>query len=83
MKSAETEHLLNRKDHQRLLYRKTMAILVWIGLIVAAGHAPAADIPLPPVNLGDTGFEDGIAFPGWLVEETGGDHHGKTDVHYL
>ncbi len=35
----------------------------------------AADIRLPPVNLGDTSFEDGIAFPGWLVEETIGYYH--------
>ncbi len=75
MKSAETEYMLYGKEHQGLLYRKTMAILVWIGLIVVAGHVRAADIPLPPVNLGDTGFEDGIAFPGWLVEETFGYYH--------
>ncbi len=30
----------------------------------------AADLALPPVNLGDTNFQDGIAFPGWLVQET-------------
>jgi hypothetical protein len=42
---------------------------------MCAGHAPAADIPLPPVNLGDTSFQDGIAFPGWLVEETIGYYH--------
>lgn len=30
----------------------------------------APDLPLPPVNLGETSFQDGIAFPSWLVEET-------------
>lgn len=34
----------------------------------SAGHA--ADLGLPPVNLGDTSFQDGIAFPGWLVDQT-------------
>jgi len=52
-----------------------MAILACIWLIFAAGHVLAADIPLPPVNLGDTSFEDGIAFPGWLAEETFGYYH--------
>jgi len=70
MNSAETG-----KDKQGLFCRKAMAILVWIGLIFAAGHVLAADIPLPPVNLGDTSFEDGIAFPGWLAEETIGYYH--------
>jgi hypothetical protein len=59
-----------------------MAILVWIGLIFGAGQVLAADIPLPPVNLGDTSFEDGIAFPGWLVEETIGYYHaGQLNDH--
>lgn len=75
MKSAETGQMLCRKDRQGLFCRKTMAVFVWIGLIFAAGHVLAADIPLPPVNLGDTSFEDGIAFPGWLAEETIGYYH--------
>jgi hypothetical protein len=34
---------------------------------------------LPVVNLGDTSFLDGIAFPGWLVEDIGqGEHDNKT-----
>jgi hypothetical protein len=83
MKSAETGYMLYRKDKQGLFRRKTMAILVWIGLIFAAGHVLAADIPLPPVNLGDTSFEDGVAFPGWLVEETIGCYHaGQFNDHH-
>ena len=82
MKSAETGYMLYRKDKQGLFCRKSMAILVWIGLIFAAGHVLAADIPLPPVNLGDTSFEDGIAFPGWLAEETIGYYHaGQLNDH--
>src|SRR5271168_2071388 len=34
---------------------------------------------LPSVNLGDTSFLDGIAFPGWVVEDIGqGEHDNKT-----
>jgi hypothetical protein len=47
---------------------------LWIAaaavIATAAGPARAADLALPPVNLGETSFQDGIAFPGWLVEET-------------
>jgi hypothetical protein len=28
-----------------------------------------AQVQLPPVNLGETNFEDGFAAPGWLIEE--------------
>jgi hypothetical protein len=59
-----------------------MAIFVMIGLFFTAGHALAADISLPPVNLGDSNFEDGIAFPGWLVEETFSYYHaGQLNDH--
>lgn len=41
--------------------------------------ARAQEASLPAVNLGDTSFLDGIAFPGWLVEEIGqGVHDNKT-----
>ncbi len=46
---------------------------VVFGLAVLLGWAAAAgsaDLSLPAVNLGDTNFQDGIAFPGWLVQET-------------
>ena len=75
MKSDRTKKTLYRKDKQGLFGKKTLAILVGIGLFICAGLVQAADIPLPPVNLGDTSFEDGIAFPGWLVEETFGYYH--------
>lgn len=45
MKFAETGQMLYRKDKQGLFCRKSMAILVWIGLTFAAGHVLAADIP--------------------------------------
>ena len=46
-----------------------------MAILAGAGLAPAADIPLPPVNLGDTSFQDGIGFPGWVAEETIGYYH--------
>ncbi|MBI5578973.1 MAG: transporter [Deltaproteobacteria bacterium] len=54
-----------------------LAILAAAALLTLAGESPAADIPLPPVNLGDTSFQDAIAFPGWLVEETFGYYHAS------
>jgi hypothetical protein len=39
--------------------------------------ADAVDLPLPPVNLGDTNFQDGIAFPGWLVEQSFGYYRAR------
>lgn len=54
---------------------RVIAVIAGIGLLICAGLVKAADIPLPPVNLGDTSFEDGIAFPGWLAEETIGYYH--------
>lgn len=82
MKSAETGYMLYRKDKRGLSIRKTMAVIVLIGLIFTAGHVLAADISLPPVNLGDTNFEDGIAFPGWLTEETFSYYHaGQLNDH--
>lgn len=41
-----------------------------VAAVVVFTNASAADLALPPVNLGETSFQDGIAFPGWLVEET-------------
>jgi hypothetical protein len=41
--------------------------------------ARAQEASLPAINLGDTSFLDGIAFPGWVVEEIGqGVHDNKT-----
>jgi len=54
-----------------------LAVLAAAALLVAVGEPAAADIPLPPVNLGDTSFQDAIAFPGWLVEETFSYYHAN------
>jgi Protein involved in meta-pathway of phenol degradation len=52
-------------------------LLAVAGVVLSAGYAKAADIALPPMNLGDTSFQDGIAFPGLLVEEMIGYYHGN------
>ena len=54
-----------------------LAILASAALLSSAGESPAADVPLPTVNLGDTSFQDAIAFPGWLVEETFSYYHAN------
>ncbi len=47
------------------------AVVFGLAVLLGGGAAAgAADLALPPVNLGDTNFQDGIAFPGWLVQET-------------
>lgn len=63
--------------------RMVFAVLAGMGLLFCAGPAPAADVvSLPTVNLGDTSFQDGIAFPGWLVEETMDYYHaGQINDH--
>jgi hypothetical protein len=49
--------------------RGALAIIVGLGMGSYRETASAGEVHLPPVNLGDTSFEDGIAFPGWLAEE--------------
>lgn len=48
-----------------------LAALAWLVLTPAV----RAQVSLPQVNLGLTNFQDGIAFPGWLIEETPGYYH--------
>jgi hypothetical protein len=50
--------------------RAVFCAAVVAALLALTDLSAAADVPLPPVNLGETSFQDGIAFPGWLVEET-------------
>lgn len=49
--------------------RACLSILAAAALLVAPGGSHAVDLALPPVNLGDTNFQDAIAYPGWLAEE--------------
>lgn len=50
--------------------RALRAFFLAVAAALMLTSASAADLALPPVNLGETSFQDGIAFPGWLVEET-------------
>lgn len=82
MKSGKTGKMLFKEESQGFFGKKALFVLIWIGLVFGAGHVMAADISLPPVNLGDTSFEDGIAFPGWFAEETISYYHaGQINDH--
>lgn len=52
------------------MVKQVLAITSVTALFLFAGLTPTANAALPPVNLGESSFEDGIALPGWLVEET-------------
>jgi hypothetical protein len=50
---------------------KAMAVSLFFGILsVFCLTASAQDVQLPPVNLGQSGFLDGVAGPGWLFETT-------------
>jgi len=63
----------------RRFARSTLASAV-LTLTLLSPRVKAQQSPsLPSVNLGDTSFLDGIAFPGWVVELIGqGVHDNKT-----
>jgi hypothetical protein len=53
--------------------------LAFFVLTAISAQLIAQQVSLPSVNLGDTSFLDGIANPGWVVEEIGqGVHDNKT-----
>lgn len=45
--------------------------------VIMLSVSAAAQVSLPPVNLGLTSFQDAIAFPGWLVEEIPSYYHAS------
>ncbi|MQP74689.1 phenol degradation protein [Stenotrophomonas sp. MYb238] len=53
-----------------------LAVAIAAG-VVDAGPA-CAGVALPPVNLGDSTFQDGIAGPGWLFQQTLSAYHAST-----
>lgn len=53
--------------HRRLPV--AIAACVAASVAVCAGGV-RAEVALPPVNLGDSTFQDGIAGPGWMVQQT-------------
>src|SRR5271167_190373 len=59
-----------KSTRDRLVLNDALAVVVVFLLLSFSLTAQAGPVNLPPVNLGDTSFEDGIAYPGWLFEET-------------
>ncbi|HLE16760.1 MAG TPA: hypothetical protein VI728_00580, partial [Syntrophales bacterium] len=60
----KAEGAFHRKKRLATVTRKVLAAVVGLALFLCAGYAPAADyVQLPPVNLGTSSFQDGIAFP--------------------
>lgn len=51
----------------RLTLPGTLAIIIVLGR--GSDVAAADEVHLPPVNLGETTFEDGIGYPGWIAQE--------------
>jgi hypothetical protein len=45
--------------------------------VMMLSRSAAAQVSLPPVNLGLTSFQDAIAFPGWLLEELPNYYHAS------
>jgi len=52
-----------------------VTVLTCVGMVLSL--PTAAQVSLPPVNLGLTSFQDAIAFPGWLVEEIPNYYHAN------
>lgn len=48
---------------------RKLAWCLWFLCLQTAPCVCFAQVQLPSVNLGDTNFEDGIALPGWILEE--------------
>ena len=72
----KAEKTFHRKKRRATVTRKVLAAIIGLTLFLCAGYAPAADyVQLPPINLGVTNFQDGIAFPGLIVAEFIGYYH--------
>lgn len=69
------EHTGNLQRKSASSFQRILAGMVSVTLMLCAVVASAADVSLPAVNLGDTSFVDGVAYPGWFVEETLGYYH--------
>jgi len=46
-----------------------ITLMAFTAVLAGALTAEAGPVSLPPVNLGDTNFEDGPGYPGWLFEQ--------------
>jgi hypothetical protein len=60
-----------RSSRRRLAtVRGSRSLLTLCAVLPGFVTLKAGPVNLPPVNLGQTSFEDGVAYPGWLLEET-------------
>ena len=51
------------------MIRCYISFLAFFAVLAGSITVDAGPVSLPPVNLGETSFEDGIANPGWFFEE--------------
>jgi hypothetical protein len=49
--------------------RNSILLLAFCAVLPGFVTVKAGPVSLPPVNLGETSFEDGVANPGWFFEE--------------
>lgn len=54
---------------------KPLQYVVFFTLLLATSLVAQTHVAKPAVNLGDTSFLDGIAAPGWVIEEIGDAAH--------
>jgi len=64
-----------RANNSATKFRNRVSAIFFALTLGMGSAAHAGPVQLPPVNLGDSSFTDGIAFPGLLVEETIGYYH--------
>ncbi|MEN5060055.1 transporter [Luteimonas sp. TWI1416] len=60
-----------------------MRVIAGIAVLALAGGSMCqaqADVTLPPVNLGDSTFQDGIAGPGWMAQLTLSAHRAQRSL---
>lgn len=53
----------------------SLPVLVCLAFLLYAQTVKAAAVALPPVNLGDTSFEDGVGAQGWFAEQYNNYYH--------
>jgi hypothetical protein len=69
-----SEMIGSRESTEPTKQRTVSTALISVAILMFSISA-SGQVSLPPVNLGNTSFQDGIAFPGWLLEELPIFHH--------
>jgi hypothetical protein len=49
--------------------KNRISFLASFAILAGSMTINAGPVNLPPVNLGETTFKDGIAYPGWFFEQ--------------